>query len=281
MRTGVNKLSVASTSALVLTYVKSLYEEGWGKAYLSHIDFSQVKVLADELSRITPLFREALLLRKRMVRQLIRQLMTQHSLTQICILAAGLDPLALQITEYFPDRDLTIYEVDSANMREKQEIYTAIHFTDQRLRTLQADINNSSQLMSTLIDAGFDPQQPALIIFEGIMHYISEEQFLSIMRNFAGTTKRNAVIMDYMEYAKGLPEGSASKATEMLDTMESHIGSRLQQFSRKKILNLLSLLDANLMEVYDMQAAELALDGQNRVYKGARKGMLEIISFHI
>ncbi|WP_177222850.1 class I SAM-dependent methyltransferase [Chitinophaga sp. YR627] len=281
MKTGVNKLSVASTSALVLTYVKSLYEEGLGKAYLSHIDFSQVKGLADELSRITPLFREALLIRKRIIRQIIRQLMTQHPRPQICILAAGLDPLGLQITEYFPDRDLSIYEVDSSNMREKQEIYAAIAFSDDRLHTLQADINNTAQLMRTLVDAGYDPQQPALIIFEGIMHYISEEQFLSIMRNFTSSTKQNAVIMDYMEYAEGLPVGSVSKATEMLDTMESYIGSRLQQFSRKKILNLLSLLDADLIEVYDMQAAELALNGQNRVYKGERKGMLEIISFHI
>ena len=281
MKTGVNKLSVASTSALVLTYVKSLYEEGWGKEYLSHIDFSQVKGLADELSRITPLFREALLIRKRIIRQLIRHLMTQHPRPQICILAAGLDPLGLQITEYFPDRDLAIYEVDSANMREKQEIYAAIHFTDERLHTLQADINNTGQLMRTLVDAGYDPQQPTLVIFEGIMHYISEEQFLSIMRNFISNIKQNAVIMDYMEYAEGLPTGSVSKATEMLDTMESYIGSRLQQFSRKKILNLLSLLDADLIEVFDMQAAELALNGQNRVYKGERKGMLEIISFHI
>ncbi|MBW8686582.1 class I SAM-dependent methyltransferase [Chitinophaga rhizophila] len=281
MKTGVNKLSVASTSALVLTYVKSLYEQGWGKAYLSHIDFSQVKGLADELSRITPLFREALLLRKRMVRQLIRQKMAQRSRTQICILAAGLDPLALQITEYFPDKDLMIYEVDSSNMREKQEIYTAINFTDERVRTLQADINNTHQLMTTLIDAGYDPEQPALIIFEGIMHYISEEQFLSIMRNFTTRAKQHAVIMDYLVYAEGLPSEAVSKATEMLDTMESYIGSRLQQFNRKKILNLLSLLEADVVEVYDMQSAELTLDGQNRVYKGERKGMLEMISFHI
>jgi len=279
---GVNKLSVASTSALVLTYVKSLYEEGLGREYLAHIDFSQVKNLADELSRITPLFREALLLRKRMIRYLIKQLMIQHPRQQVCILAAGLDPLALQLTEYFPEQQLaSIYEVDSANMREKQEIYAAISFHDERLHTLQADINNTHQLMSTLIDAGYDPQQPALIIFEGIIHYISEEQFLSIMRNFCSRTKANAVIMDYMVHAEGLPVGSSTKAEEMLDTMESYIGSRLQQFSRKKIQNLLSLLEADQLDVYDMQAAEYVLNGQNKVYRGERKGLLEIISFHI
>jgi O-methyltransferase involved in polyketide biosynthesis len=282
MKTGVNKLSVASTSALVLTYVKSLYQEGWGKKYLAHIDFSQVKGLADELSRITPLFREALLLRKGMVRHLIKQLMRQHPRQQLCILAAGLDPLALQVTEYFSEQQLTsIYEVDSANMREKQEIYATIGFNDDRLHTLQADINNTHQLINTLIDAGYDPQQPTLIVFEGIMHYISEEQFLSIMRNFCSRTKSNAVIMDYLEYAEGLPAGAVSKATEMLDTMESYIGSRLQQFSRKKIRNLLSLLDADQIEVYDMQTAEQILNGQNKVYQGERKGMLEMMSFHL
>lgn len=282
MKTGVNKLSVASTSALVLTYVKSLYEEGLGKKYLAHIDFSQVKNLADELSRITPLFREALLLRKKMIRYLIKQLMIQHPRQQVCILAAGLDPLALQLTEYFPEQQLAnIYEVDSANMREKQEIYSAISFHDERLHTLQADINNTGQLMGTLIEAGYDPQQPVLIVFEGIMHYISEEQFLSIMRNFCSRTKSNAVLMDYMIHAEGMPSKSSTKAEEMLDTMESFIGSRLQQFSRKKIQNLLSLLDADQQEVYDMQGAEYVLSGQNNIYRGERKGLLEIISFHI
>lgn len=282
MKTGVNKLSVASTSALVLTYVKSLYEEGLGKEYLAHIDFSQVKNLADELSRITPLFREALLLRKKMIRYLIKQLMIQHPRQQVCILAAGLDPLALQLTEYFPEQQLAnIYEVDSANMREKQEIYAAISFQDERLHTLQADINNTSQLMGTLIEAGYDPQQPALIVFEGIIHYISEEQFLSIMRNFCSRTKSNAVVMDYMVHVEGMPVGSSTKAEEMLDTMESYIGSRLQQFSRKKIQNLLSLLDADQQDIYDMQSVEYVLNGQNKVYRGERKGLLEIISFHI
>lgn len=282
MKTGVNKLSVASTSALVLTYVKSIYEEGWAKEYISHIDFSQVKPLADELSRITPLFREALLLRKKMVRHLIRKIMQQQPRQQVCILAAGLDPLGLQLTEYFPDQQqLDIYEVDSANMREKQEIYAAIGFNDERLHTLQADINNTQQLITTLIDAGYDPQQPVLVIFEGIMHYISEEQFLSIMRNFCSRTKTTAVVMDYLEHAEGLPADSVSKATEMLDTMESYIGSRLQQFSRKKIHNLLSLLEADQIDVYDMQAAELVLSGQNKVYRGERRGVLELISFHI
>lgn len=282
MKTGVNKLSVASTSALVLTYVKSLYEVGLGKEYIAHIDFSQVKNLADELTRITPLFREALLLRKKMIRHLVKQLMVQHPRQQICILAAGLDPLALQLTEYFPEQHaLNIYEVDSANMREKQEIYAAISFQDERLHTLQADINNTGQLMGTLIEAGYDPQQPALIVFEGIMHYISEEQFLSIMRNFCSRTKNNAVIVDYMVHTEGMPVDSSSKAEEMLDTMESYIGSRLQQFSRKKIQNLLSLLDADQLYIYDMQTAEYVLNGQNKIYRGERKGLLEITAFHI
>jgi O-methyltransferase involved in polyketide biosynthesis len=217
-----------------------------------------------------------------MIRYLIKQLMIQHPRQQVCILAAGLDPLALQLTEYFPEQQLaSIYEVDSANMREKQEIYAAISFHDERLHTLQADINNTHQLMSTLIDAGYDPQQPALIIFEGIIHYISEEQFLSIMRNFCSRTKANAVIMDYMVHAEGLPVHSTTKAEEMLDTMESYIGSRLQQFSRKKIQNLLTLLEADQLDVYDMQAAEYVLNGQNKIYRGERKGLLEIISFHI
>lgn len=281
MKTVTNKLSVASTSALVLSEVKSLYSDGWGREYLTHIDFSPVEKLANEMRAITPLFHEGLLIRKKMVRFLIKQLMIQHPRQQVCILAAGLDPLGLQIAEYFPDQLKSIYEVDNAHMQEKQEIYSAISFNDERLHTVQADISSKEQLMSALLKEGYNPEQPTLIVFEGIIHYISEEQFLSIMRNFCSRTKSNAVIMDYMIQNEDVSAAYLPKLEEMQQTMESYIGRRLQQYSRKKIQNLLSLLEGEVLDVYDMQAAEYVLSGQNKQYHTQGTGVLEMISFQI
>lgn len=281
MKTLEKKLSVASTSALVLAAVKSLYADGWGREYLSRIDFSPVEKMAEDLIDITPLFRDVMLLRKRMVRYLIKQLMIRHNRQQVCILAAGLDPLGLQIAEYFPEQLTSIYEVDNAHMNEKQQLYASVSFNDARLHNVQADITNTTLLMESLIAAGYNPHKPTLVVFEGIMHYISEEQFLRIMRSFCSRTRNNAVIMDYIIPDEDIPAGFLPTAKQMFDVVEKGIGSRLKQFSRKKILNLLSLLEADLFDVYDMQAAEYVLNGHNKLYHNRGEGILEIVAFHI
>ncbi|OMP77929.1 MULTISPECIES: class I SAM-dependent methyltransferase [unclassified Chitinophaga] len=281
MKTVENKLSVASSSALLLSVVKSLYMDGWGHAYLSHIDFSAVEKPAEELSRITPLFSEILLLRKQMVRYLIKQLMIEHPHQQVCILAAGLDPLGLQIAEYFPEQLTSIYEVDTCHMQEKQALYAAVSYNDARLHTLHADITHTQQMMELLIAAGYRPHEPTLIVFEGIMHYIPEEHFLKVMRCFCSRGRNNAVIMDYTIPEEEMPASFISRARALSDIMENNIGAYTRAYSRKKVMNLLSLLEAEITGVYDMQATEYVLHGYNKWFRSRGEGLLEMAAFHI
>jgi O-methyltransferase involved in polyketide biosynthesis len=281
MRTVENKLSVASTSALELAITKSLYQNGWSREYISRIDFSNVEKLSEELFNISPLLHDVLLIRKRMVRHLITQLMLQHPRQQVCILGAGLDPLGLQIAEDFPGHLQAIYEVDNVHAAEKQDLYVSICIDDDRLHHVQADITNIPLMMQTLIDNGYKPYEPTLVIFEGIMHYLSEEQFLRIMRAFCSRTRNNAVIMDYMLQHEDLPLNFIPKMNDMLEVLGNAIGLPLRQFSRKKVLNLLSLLEAEIFNVYDMQAAEYILNGRNKKYHLKGEGMLEMVAFSI
>ncbi|SFE31308.1 Leucine carboxyl methyltransferase [Chitinophaga sp. CF118] len=275
------KLSAASSSALILTIAKSLYNSGWSREYISRIDFSAVEKLAAELYTISPLYHTLLQLRKRMVRYLIDELLEQHPRQQICILAAGLDPLGLQIAEHYPTQLRSIYEIDKAHMHEKQELYASVSFNEVRLHHLYADITNPPLMMETLIKAGYTPHEPTLIIFEGIMHSITEEQFLRIMRAFCSRARNNAVIMDYILPQENLPSAFVPRANDMLEVMETATGSRLKQYSRKKIMNLLSLLEAEIFDVYDMQAAEYVLNGRNKMYHTKGEGMMEMVAFSI
>jgi O-methyltransferase involved in polyketide biosynthesis len=271
-----NKLSVASSAALLLSVVKSMYTDGWGHDYLSRIDFSAVEKPAAELTRITPIFSEILLLRKQMVRYLIKQLMIAHPHQQVCILAAGLDPLGLQIAEYFPEQLTSIYEIDTCHMQEKQALYAAVSYNDTRLHTLHADITNTRQMMELLIAAGYRPQEPTLIVFEGIMHYIPEEHFLRVMRCFCSKRRNNAVIMDYTLPEEEMPSAYISLARALSEVMENNM-----VYSRKKVLNLLSLLEAEITGVYDMQATEYVLHGHNKWFRSRGEGLLEMAAFHI
>lgn len=281
MKTMDNKLSVASTSALVLTIVKNMYTSCLSQEYLSHIDLSNVEKLAEEMQAISPLFKDVLYYRKRMVRRFIQDFLFRYPRQQLCILAAGLDPLALQIAETFPDQFTGIYEADSAHMQEKEELYSRIAFKDRRLHTIHADITNTTVLMQALLAAGYDPDQPTLIVFEGIIHYLTEEEFLPVMRSFCSRMRNNAVILDYTLPSEDLQPEFLHRANTMIELLEDYIGFRAKQYSRKKILNLLSLLEAELVDVYDLQAIEYALNGQNKHYHRIGEGMMEMVSFYI
>lgn len=281
MKTVEHKLSVASTSALVLSVVKELYTDSGSKQYLSHLDLSAVDKLAEELTSITPLFKQILTYRKRMVRYLVKQLVQQHPRQQICILAAGLDPLGLQLAEQYPDQFTGIFEVDNAHMYEKHELYVSTGVYDKRLHLLHGDIAHPHLLMQSLRDAGYDPQQPAIIILEGITYYISEEHFMSILRCFSSKLKNNAVIMDYGIPEEDMTPAFANRARAIADIIINKTGANLHAYNQKKIRNLLSLLDAELLEIYDMQAMEYQLDGSNKMFKGRGESFMEMATFQV
>ena len=281
MKTVENKLNIASVSALILSVAKSLFDHGWSREYISRIDFSAVEKQAADLYSVMPQLRNMVLLRKRMVRYLIQQLMDQHPRHQVCILAAGLDPLGLQLAENYPHHLNNIYEIDKAWVYEKRELYASVSFNDERLHYLDADITNPQSLIETLMHNGYDPCEPTLIVFEGIMHYISEEQFLRIMRAFCSRTRNNAVIMDYTLPYEDICATALDEAEELLEAWENIIGACPKQYSRRKIMNLLSLLEAEIFDVYDMQAAEYVLNGHNKNYHTKGEGMMEMVAFSI
>lgn len=281
MKTVEHKLSVASTSALVLAVVKELYTDTASGKYLSHLDLSAVDKLAEELTSITPSFKQILLYRKRMVRHLIRQLQQQHPHLQLCILAAGLDPLGLQVIEQYPDQFTGIFEVDNAHMQEKHELYINTGVYDKRLHLLHGDISHPHLLMQSLKDAGYDPLQPAIIILEGITYYISEEHLMSILRCFSSKLKNNAVVMDYGVPEEDMTPAFANRARAIADIIISRTGAVLHSYNQKKIRNLLSLLDAETLDIYDMQGMEYQLEGGNKLFRGRGESFMEMATFQV
>jgi O-methyltransferase involved in polyketide biosynthesis len=282
MNTPESKLSVAPTSALVLSYVKDLYTEGLSGKYMQYIDLSSMQGLATAINSISAHFGAIIRLRKKMVRYLIKQFINRYPRQQVCVIAAGLDPLALTLSEDYPHLISGIYEVDQTWMDQKSSIYNRIASYQPLPVTLQTDITNTIQLKRLLRDAGYDASQPTIIIFEGIIHYIGEEQFRDIMQCFSTRNSRNTVIMDYalVEEEISSPE-SRGVAGEIVELAEKALQVAFHRYSRKKIQNMLELLNAEVYNVYDMQAAEYIMHGHNRTFHHPGDGFLEMAAFHL
>jgi O-methyltransferase involved in polyketide biosynthesis len=282
MNTPESRLRVAPTSALVLSYVKDLYTEGLSGKYMQYIDLSAVQDLAVAMDNISAHFGAVIRLRKKMVRYLIKQFINRYPKQQVCIIAAGLDPLALTLSEDYPELVNGIFEVDQAWMDEKLRIYAQLTSHLPLPMSIQTDITNTIQLKRQLRDAGYDASQPTIIIFEGIIHYITEEQFRDIMQCFTTRNGRNTVIMDYGLVPEEINNPHyRTISTELGVLAERTLNVEFHRYSRKKILNTLELLNAEVYNIYDMQAVEYIMYGRNKDYLQPGDGMLEMAAFHL
>lgn len=265
-------LKVAATAAFVLSYAHQLYQNGLTGAYYAKLDLSEGKALAAEMH---PAAGDAILLRKRFIRYLLEQHLYDEEPVQVCILGAGLDPLSLHLLDVHRDAIHSIYEVDTDHMALKEKHYHTL-LPAQPVHFIQADITDTLHLPDRLRDAGYSPGRPSIIIFEGVIHYMTDEQFLNLMQIFRTPNKTNIVLMDYL-----LPVGLSPVFNTMKQQMETFIGGALQVFSRPQVFQLIEILQGDVAGVDSMKDAEFKLNGRNELYYEDGEGFIEMMSFYL
>lgn len=274
-------LKVAPTAALALYHARSLYETGPSKAYFSQIDFSEIQALSEKMESSYKDFAYTVLSRKRFIRFLLEQNLSEDAPVQICILGAGLDPLSLHLLETYNNAITHIFEVDMDHLGMKEQLYQRLLPGNKKLHLIQADITDTLHLLDRLRDAGYSSEFPTLVIFEGVVHYIPDEQFLNIMQLFRTVNKTNLVLMDYMLPEEHLPESALKSYYAVRQGVESFIGGRLSAYSRQQVFNMVAILHGDVASVDSMQDVEFKLNGRNEVYYEEGEGLIEMIAFYI
>ncbi|QEH40570.1 class I SAM-dependent methyltransferase [Chitinophaga sp. XS-30] len=271
-------LKVAPTAALVLSYAHSLYTRGLAKTYFEQLDLAEGKALAAKL----PTEAGGLVCcRKRFIRHQLEQFLDNEDPVQVAILGAGLDPLSLHLLEFHREAVHSIYEVDADHLRQKEQHYHTLLPARQPVRFIQADMNDTLHLPDLLRDAGYSFGRPAIIIFEGVAHYMSDEQFLNLMQLFRTPNKTNVVFMDYTlpEYAMSPASRPVFKAVKK--QIESLVGRPLSVYSRPDIFQLVEMLQGDVAGVDSMKDMEFKLNGRNERYHEEGEGLIEMISFYL
>lgn len=274
-------LKVAPTAALVLYHARPLYQSGPAKDYLSQIDFSDIQQLSEKMEASYKDFGYTVLCRKRFIRYLLEQYLSEDAPVQICILGAGLDPVSLHLLEQYDHAVTSIFEVDMDHLGAKEQLYQRLLPGNKKIHFIQADITDTLHLPDRLRDAGYSPAFPTLVIFEGILPYIGDEHFLNIMQLFRTANKTNVVLMDYVPPEEYLPESALPAYYAVKKGVESFIGGSLYTCSRQQIFTLVAMLHGDVASVDSMQDVEFKLNGRNEVYYEEGEGLIEIVVFYI
>jgi hypothetical protein len=115
-------------------------------------------------------------------------------IAQFVILGAGFDTRALNLPKNAPVRS---FEVDTpATQAAKRELLAKAEIDSTRVALVSANFETEDWL-TKLIDAGFDPTQSALFVWEGVTMYLDREAVNDTLHKIAGTAKGSAVAFDY------------------------------------------------------------------------------------
>lgn len=179
-------MKISATSALVLNWTApDVWATPAAVSYSNRLDLSESqKLLARFSEEEQYMHLQAVSNRKFFVREraidFITLCLKKEATPQVIILAAGIAPLSIELSALFPQA--RIFDTDKYLMQEKE------HFLEGTLpgiRFIDCDITDLEKLDSQLRANGWDPEQPSIIIMEGITYYLPQPALKDILSYFA------------------------------------------------------------------------------------------------
>jgi methyltransferase (TIGR00027 family) len=145
----------------------------------------------------TKWFRAGIVARARFVEDLVADLSTR-GVAQYVILGAGLDTFAQRRPEIASR--LRVFEVDQPGPQAwKRRRLVELGFgMPEWLRLVPVEFEGADSWFEQLVDAGFDPSEPALVVSTGVTLYLSKEANAATLLQIAGLAPSSTLAMTFL-----------------------------------------------------------------------------------
>ncbi|WP_212006153.1 class I SAM-dependent methyltransferase [Chitinophaga sp. HK235] len=273
------KLKVPATSLLVLEKAIPLYGSPLQQTYINAIDFSEVSQASRDMTRAYPPGADMIYYRKQAIREMIRLRLEQFPAQQMVILGAGLDPLSLYLLETYPGRLSRIIEVDNGYIDVKKKIYEEILHI-KGLQFVHCDLTDIVLLEALLKQHGYSADEPTIIILEGVIPYISNEEFVQVMQLFSSAGRQNQGIVDYALAYSDIPDNYLVYHRNLLKAMEAQLNITVNLNTRQQIMDLVARF-GQLDYLEPLYETEKRLTGTNRAFHQPGHGSVEMAVFSL
>jgi len=185
-----DNLQIAATSALVLNWTSdAVWRTEAAIRYFQYLNLGEADPLMALFSEEEHFMHtQCITSRKFFIRECALSFIenNQQQPAQIVILAAGIAPLSVELAALFPK--IKIFDVDRELMSEKEKMLRG-QFSN--IQFITCDISKLETLTRQLFEKGWHNDDPTLVILEGIIYYLKEEQLKNILSYFG---KNNAAV---------------------------------------------------------------------------------------
>jgi methyltransferase (TIGR00027 family) len=116
------------------------------------------------------------------------------TINQFVILGAGFDTRAFRLPR---TGEIRCFEVDMPRTQStKRQLLDKAGIDSTGLTFVAADFETEDWL-ARLVEAGFDPNQPAVFLWEGVIMYLDRQAVENTLRKIASTATRGVLVFDY------------------------------------------------------------------------------------
>lgn len=284
---------LSDTSDCVLYWTrKDVYKHANTLKYLQYVDLSKGKQVFEYYEKdIWSHYDQVIINRKQAIRHLcfefLSQTLKKHPKAQVVILAAGLDPLSLELASYFDS--IYVLDMDLEKMDVKKQLLQKIQ-TQNKLKShiecATLDISNAQLINEKLLllekSKHYDKNIPTLLIAEGISYYITQKQLWDGIKLFASKQKHNALILEYLLPWSMIDSKFVHIPKTVFQKIQEGFGvSNIEQYSEDKINKELQLINSRIEKSYSLKDIEYMRFKKNKLFCKDNTGWIKVSYSHI
>ena len=183
--------------------------------------------------RVWPHYGEVVRNRKSCIRRLAMRTLRGGSIRQVVVLGAGLDPLSVEIAER-TGYSAVSYEIDATPARRKHRlIEEASPAAAECVRHVTADLESGPRrVIPALMRRGWRPDEPTLVVAEGVSYYLRKETLRSLLGPFRADACLGRIILEYLRDAASISPERARIADAVFGIFTEGTGiGRLSRYS--------------------------------------------------
>jgi len=186
---------IADTSALVLLWCGAeIYESSAVQRYAQMLDLSRGKKLFAVCNEIWPHYESVIRFRKICIQKEAKSILSHGDIRQVIVPGAGFSMLGIELFDLFPD--IRVFELDAYQMQEKQTIVNSVFgATDREFHCMTVDVSDIEECRKCLTAAGWNCDEPSLMIIEGLTYYLTKD---SVRSQWQYLPEKSKIIVEYL-----------------------------------------------------------------------------------
>ncbi|MGI8951007.1 MAG: class I SAM-dependent methyltransferase [Chitinophagaceae bacterium] len=214
---------ISDTSALVLNWTsKNVWQSKNAKDYFNNLDLSAADVLYKRFDKhLDFVQRQILTNRKFFVRKCVVEFLEQckikNVIGQVVILAAGIDPLSVEIASLYLNSK--VFDIDKYSLKEKEK---CLNGTCPNIKFIQCDITNIELLKKCLAENGYNFSEPGIMVLEGITYYLTENELRNVLTFFAASNSK--MVCDFGINPECVDEDKRALGIEIVSKIVETVG---------------------------------------------------------